>query len=100
MAGTRKPTTPQERSELARKAAKARWAAGTGKAEAGSSAVGVDARAVRRFNRHEWIRVRRCLRLEQEADGLWMLVTPTGLRMQASPGEVSLWLDLVEVGGG
>jgi hypothetical protein len=87
-------TSPQQRSNLARKAAHTRW-----------SAQNVGADGIRPFrpsapsNRQSrtaksWISSRFCLRIEQDPAGEWFLLTPSGIRLPASPAEISLWLDI------
>ena len=117
-------TTPQQRSNLARKAAQARWShvgqaeekysspslpSYTGHCEANSAEAISPADNETRpayckprkaksqpptANRADWLSTRFCLRLEQDFSGAWWLLTPAGLCLPASPAEISLWLDL------
>jgi hypothetical protein len=89
-------TSPQQRSNLARKAAHARWSA----QNVGADGIRPSAPAKRQSRtakRVDWLSTRFCLRLEQDLTGEWFLLTPAGLRLPASPAEISLWLDLQSV---
>jgi hypothetical protein len=105
-------TTPQQRSNLARKAAQARWSHVNGRGDANGSPnpngssitngspslpANREPRTAKRSKliaHSSWLDSRFCLRLEQDSSGEWFLLTPAGLRLPASPAEISLWLDL------
>lgn len=77
------PTTPQQRSNLARKAAQARW----------DKTSSQPAKKSKR-TQSSWIETRFCLSLYQNDAGEWRLLTPSGLDIPATNSEISLWLDL------
>jgi len=85
-------TTPQQRSNLARKAAQIRWSADRGSCLDQNDERLLDCSKL--INRTSWIKNRFCLRLAQDPAGVWWLITPAGLCLPASPAEISLWLDL------
>lgn len=91
---TNHPTTPQQRSDLARKAAQTRWSRQNSSpiVPDGGGREGVPRK--KRSPGHTWIEQRFCLRLYQDTAGEWRMRTPAGLDIPASPAEVSLWLDL------
>ena len=102
---SRAQTTPQQRSNLARKAARARWSAADPKSAADCLGEANDLLASpREFPKSKfqhpkptqstWLTTRFCLRLTQDTTGEWFLLTPAGLCLPASPAEISLWLDL------
>jgi hypothetical protein len=85
-------STPQQRSDQARKAVQARWE------QARRLEMGELYTLVKPLTPEPspWVATRRCLRLEQDPDGSWLLLTPAGNRLPATAAEVSLWLDLQE----
>ena len=98
-------TTPQQRSDLARKAARARWSLAEPKSAADCQDEANDLLALsREFPKsniqhpkpaqNTWLTTRFCLCLKQDTSGAWWLLTPAGLCLPASPAEVSLWLDI------
>lgn len=115
---SRAKTTPQQRSDLARQAAAARWARVQAGQPAGLSGAGSlpgsdpgepgaaalpppaisapkrSAKSAKRKAHSSWLDTRFCLQLSQDSAGEWLLRTPSGLDLPASPAEISLWLDL------
>jgi hypothetical protein len=96
-------TSPQQRSNLARKAAQARWSRTNVGQAVSLSDIASPAIPAKRPSRTasrskassvDWLTTRFCLRLEQDSAGEWFLLTPTGLRLPASPAEIGLWLDI------
>jgi hypothetical protein len=96
MTKNRCQTTPQQRSNLARKATQARWSRTNVGQAVSLSDIASPAIPTKRQSRtaNNWISTRFCLRLEQDSAGEWFLVCTSGNRLPASPAEISLWLDL------
>jgi hypothetical protein len=94
-------SSPRDRSNLARKAAQARWSrVNVGQAVSLPSdssepqTAKPDPQKKKRKQRYSWIENRFFLSLHQDSTGQWLLRTPSGLELPASHSEISLWQDL------